>query len=424
MNRRTPPATAPQPTILQRGVGGRAGREQQRQRRRARGGPPGSTASWRRHRPSSAPTPGSWPLRDGGVEVDGLADEDARQRGGYGAQHPADRVAREVRGDEPADEREGHEPRHVERVQQRLLARGRRAGGQDRGPVGAGVGDRRARGQRGRGQRERAQTPGEDRCAPQAHAAHPLRPASGKCYGDPSAAWAASPSRLEPGADGVHVALEPARHRRARRRADREDRAAAATGRRRGGRAAPRPRPRARRACGTRSRAPASTRRSARPVSAPLSAARRRHALARAARAQHEQVGRAVGQRGAERDRRGQPGVDEAPAVDRDRRPGEQRQRGRGAQREPQRRRVARPSPWRSTASARLDVGGERVQLGRAPPAPRRTAPARAARSAPRPAARRRPPGPRRGSPRRREISSPTSCRVGPGRDPVAHAAR
>ena len=151
--------------------------------------------------------------------------------------------------------------------------------------------------------------------------AHPLRPASGKCYerserrvrrGPP----ASSPARMTPRSrsrrDGTGESAGGP---------DREDRRLASPGRRRGGRAAPRRRAsRSTRVRNAVSSAGDDAARARAPVSAPPSRPGAVTDLARAARAQHEHVGRAVGQRGAERDRRRQPGVDEAPAVERDRR--------------------------------------------------------------------------------------------------------
>ena len=204
-----------------------------------------------------------------------------------------------------------------------------------------------------------------------------------------------------------------------RRGPDREDRTARAPGRRRARRAAPRRR--ASRSTRVRNAASSAgeTRRSARPVSVPLEPPRRRDRLAGAARAQDEHVRRAVGERGPERDRRRQPGVDEAPPVER-------RPAARRAAAAPPRRaapgaalRVAANEPWRSTGSAGRGVGGDRVQLGRAGQHRRRTAPARAARSAPRPAPRTSTTGPRRSARRRR--SARARARVRPRRDAVAH---
>ena len=97
----------------------------------------------------------------------------------------------------------------------------------------------------------------------------------------------------------------------------------------------------------------------------PAEAARGRHQLARPARAQDHDVRRAVGHRGAERDRRRQPRVDVAPAVELDRRAREQRQRRRRPQAEPQRGRVADLAVEVDRVGGG-DLGGDRVQLGRA----------------------------------------------------------
>ena len=311
------------------------------------------------------------------------------QRGGDAGQHPADRVAREVRGDEPADEREDHEPRDVERAQQWLLARGRRAGGQDRRPVGAGVGDRQHEREGGRGQREPAQSPCEDRCAPLGHAAHPLRPASGKRYGEPSAACAARRPASSPARIDAEVALQARRHGRVGRRPDREDR------------------------------------RLHRGVGVVVGEQRLVGALALDARAERRlqrrrhPPQRAPGQRGRQPAR--------APSPSRPR--GASAARGCASRRRPPRRGTGSPPTARRRCSAgrRSRSAGPRAAAARptraapaaasagrgscragrpprrsrrrwragaarsAPPAPRRTAPARGARSAPRPAPRRRP---------------------------------
>ena len=79
------------------------------------------------------------------------------------------------------------------------------------------------------------------------------------------------PTGLEPSADDAEVALQARRHRRVRAAGGSRGSRAPSTGRRRGGRAAPRRRPRARRGCGTPSPAPARCGAGRAPVSAPLS---------------------------------------------------------------------------------------------------------------------------------------------------------
>ena len=168
-----------------------------------------------------------------------------------------------------------------------------------------------------------------------------------------------------------------------------------------------------------RARPPGRAGAAARAVSAPAIRPGGCRRLARAARAQHEHVGGAVGERRAERDRRRQPGVD--AAAGRRARPAARRAAAARPRRAARAAATARRRSRRAgrPAAPSAHVGGDRVQLGPRSRARRRTARARAARSARSTSVARRPPAAPR-SARRRLDQRAHEPRVDPGRDPVA----